>query len=353
VRRVIRLRFLPLLLGLFAVSSLSAGDVPPLAPVSPLWIGSLRPGGLEFTEGQGWTFSLSTAYGNSFSISHAVQTAHLELDGPGAPLSREAFDEAAQGSSAIHAVDIETWRTDFEASFMAPSGYFGGGRIPVFRVGGTPLDSWAEEVHSWIGVTNAGREYFPGEESLFALSSGAVTVMDMEDQGPRALSLDLWGGRQWRTQHGIRQRVWLAASVPISEMESYRHHGTGLGLRWMAEHSFRYMELSGGLGWTLQGGEVAGGAKAADTFHAWLGLVLPLGHGVEAGLLLRSDGSVYRHACPDRAGRDTGEFSVGLGIELSEKLKLQLALGEDFPGMGLPPDFSIQASLRWHDGWSL
>lgn len=342
------LRFFLLFL-LFALSVPEAGELPPLSAVSPLWIGGLRPEGLEFDLSgvPGWSFSLGLAYGNSFSMSSAVLDTHRSMDGTGRSLSREAFEAAAASNTAIHAVDIESLRVDLEVLYNSPSGFFGGARIPAWSIGGTSLDGWPEMVHSWIGVSNAGREDFPEGRSFFGLSDGGESLIIDQSAGLRPLSMDLWGGRRWELDHHNRLRAWLSASLPLVDLSDWGSRDFSWGLRWMAVHDFQGAELSAGLGWSSQGGRLPAGAAAADSFHVWMGLSVDLGKGFEAGFLARSDNSLYRRESPDRPGRDSGEFSVGLSCPLSAEMRLKLALGEDFPGMGLPPDFSIQTALVW------
>lgn len=320
-----------------------------MAAVSPLWLGSLRPEGLEFVQGDapGWTLALSMAYGNSFSMSPGVLEAHRLLDGAGGELSREAIRNSTLYGKESYALDAETLRVDLEALYTSNTGFFGGMRMQSWKFGGTSLDGWPPQVHSWIGVGNAGRDDFPEGETFFGLISEGRVVTVEREAGLRMVSFDVWAGRVWKLGRRTQHRLWLSASIPLAEASEWRSGSFNSGVRWMAERSFDGFEFDGGVGWTRQGGRVAGGGPAADTFHAWLGLSVDLGRGVDANLLLRSDGSVYRDVVEGRVGRDSGEFSVGLGIPLSKKLRLETALGEDFPGMGMPPDFSIQTSIRW------
>ena len=64
-------------------------------------------------------------------------------------------------------------------------------------------------------------------------------------------------------------------------------------------------------------------------------------------MMFRLDDSVFADVDPGKAGRATGEFAIGFGAPLCQSLRLQLVLGEDFPGMGMAPDFSIQGAMVW------
>lgn len=337
---------------LLCVPSTQASQLPPLLSVSPLWISSLRPEGMEFDTDRtpGWSLALNLAYGNNFSMSPEVLGAHRQIDGTGQALSREAFEEAARSGTAIHAIDVESLRMDFEALFRWRSGAFVGARIPSWRIGGTALDPWPERVHSWIGVDSAGRDEFLQGRTFFGLSGDHGNSIIEHGLSPRMVSLDLWAGWRWELGHQCWHRGWVSTSLPLADLSPWGSRHLSWGLRWMAGHRFAWGEFSGGLGWSSEGGHLPTGGHPANSFHSWLGLSIDLGKGFEGGIMLRSDGSVYRDEDPGRVGRDSGEFSVGLSLPLAKNSRLQLAFGEDFPGMGLPPDFSLQTSLVWQLG---
>lgn len=349
-RPTVRLHQIFLMILLLSVPGLQAGRLPPLLSVSPLWISSLRPEGMEFDTDStpGWSLSLNLAYGNNFSMSPEVLDNHRQIDGIGQALSREAFEEAARSGAAIHAMDVECLRMDFEALFRRPSGSFFGAGIHTWRIGGTALDAWPERVHSWIGVNHAGRDEFPQGHTFFGLLGDHGNSIIEHGLSPKLVSLNLWAGRRWELGHQYWHRGWISASLPLGDLSPWGARDLSWGLRWMGGHEFAWGEFSGGLGWSFESGRLPTGGYPANSVHSWLGVSIDVGKGCEAGLLVRSDSSVYRHEAPGRVGRDSGEFSVGLSLPLATNFRLQLALGEDFPGMGLPPDFSLQTSLVWH-----
>jgi len=344
----------PAILGLLLAGILlpeASAEVPPLAAVSPLRIGVLQPQGLELQlEGDpGWSCAFSTAYGNSFSFSPEVLEAHRIIDGRGRPMSPEAFEFAVRNfpGADLYAVDAEVLRIDLEVSFQALSGFFAGGRLSSFELGGTGLDSWPESLHSFLGIDDNGREAFPRGETFIGTAPAGESWMVSDEESLRPVSIEIWGGRRWELGKQAWHRAWISFGIPLSEMHGFGARKPSIGIRWMAGRSFSALSVYGGLGFSLGGGDAGTLGNAENCFHYWAGLSLPLGKDVDAELMARIDDSPFERVDPGKAGRSTGEFAVGLSFPLSQPLRLALALGEDFPGMGLPPDFSLQCRLLW------
>ena len=331
--------------------SVAAQEPAPLAAVSPLWVGHLRPEGLELddTRTRGWIFALSFAYGNTFSTAGEVIDIHNDLDGPGEPLSREVFDRTREvfPERDVYSIDTEIGRLDLEAMWSGAE-WFAGVRAPIVSVGGSPMDSWATWMHDFLGVSNAGRDFFPERRTVVALApvDGGDWWID-DDQGFRLTAVTGWGGRRWAVgDHGFH-RLWATISTAVGGNDPWGDGGFSTGLRWAFGSRSDSLGWYGGLGWTVQGGDAGTLGKAADTFHAWLGGDISLGKNWALLALFRADGSVFADVDPGKAGRTTGEFALGFAAPLGEAWRLRMVLGEDFPGMGIPPDFSIQAAVVW------
>ncbi|MEN8163173.1 MAG: DUF3187 family protein [Acidobacteriota bacterium] len=328
-----------------------AQEAAPLSAVSVLWAGHLRPEGLEMQAagGEGWAFSVSYAYGNSFFASPEIIETHNEIDGSGADLSDEALDQARYlwPEANLYLIDAETSRFDFEAGYSSGR-WFGGVRVPVWSIGGTHLDGLPSGTHDFLGVSNSGREFFPeGQNLVFLNPVGTRSWSFDEKQSARVMGLTGWAGRRWPVGEDGGHRLWVALSVPIDDDEPWGDAGSSAGVRWSISNRWGGLGLYGGLGWTFQGGEAGTLGGAADTFHAWGGVDISLGKRWALLTMFRIDDSVFADVDPGKAGRATGEFAIGFAAPLGKSVRLQLVLGEDFPGMGMPPDFSIQGGVIW------
>lgn len=336
---------------MLCVSGVAAQEAPFLAAVSPLWAGHLRPEGLEMQDvgPEGWTFSASYAYGNTFFSSPEIIEAHTEIDGIGSDLTQEAIERAQYlwPDADLFMIDTETSRFDIEARY-ASTRWYGGVRVPVWSFGGTHLDGWPSGTHNVLGVSNNGREYFPEGRTVVALNpSGGQSWSFDGNQSARVMQLTGWAGRRWSIGENGGHRVWVTLSAPIEDDGPWGDRGTSGGVRWAVTNRWGGLGLYGGLGWTFQGGDAGTLGSASDTFHAWGGLDISLGKNWALLTMFRFDDSVFADVDPGKAGRTTGEFAIGFAAPLGESLRLQLVLGEDFPGMGMAPDFSIQGGLIW------
>ena len=161
------------------------------------------------------------------------------------------------------------------------------------------------------------------------------------------MQLTGWGGWHWSVGESGEQRAWVTVSAPLDDNGPWGDRGSSGGVRWVISNRWSGLGLYGGLGWTFQGGEAGTLGDAADTFHAWAGADISLGRNWALLVMFRVDDSVFADVDSGKAGRTTGEFAIGFSAPLGESVRLQLVLGEDFPGMGMAPDFSIQGGVVW------
>lgn len=346
------IRIAAVMTALLASLPLVAQEMPPLVSVSPLWAGFLRPEGLELQrpEGQGWHFAVGFAYGNTAQYSPEVVYAHDASSGVGSALDTETVNSARElwPTADIFAVDTEVLRFDLEARYSFVSRWEVGIRLPVWKLGGTIADEWPSWLHDAIGVSNNGRDSFPNGQTFIALRPQSGGSWDLtEETSAEILGASLWGARSWGIGENGWHRLWLTVSAPGSDSDAFGEMGWGTGLRWAVGAQSGGVGYYGGVGWTKQGGQAASLGDAADTFHAWLGVSASLGKGWSAEAMFRADGSPFADVDDGKAGRSTGEFAIGLSVALGSQVRWHLALGEDFPGMGMNPDFSIQSSLRF------
>jgi len=328
-----------------------AQEAPPLAAVSPLWVGHLRPEGLELENVGvgGWTISVAFAYGNSFFVSPEIAETHAEVNGIGAVLTQDVLDQARSKwpQADLLSVDTEGSRFDVEVGY-ASGRWFAGMRVPIWRFGGTRLDGWPTGTHDLLGVSNNGREYFPeGRTTVVLMPNGGGMWSFEGSRSFQLMGVTGWGGVRWSFWDGGHQRFWFAFSAPVGSDGPWGERGWNGGPRWSISKGWGGLGLYGGLGWTHQGGAAGTLGDAADTFHGWGGIDASLGKDWAFLTMFRIDDSVFAEVCSGKAGRTTGEFAIGFAAPLGPRVRFQLILGEDFPGMGMPPDFSIQGRVVW------
>ncbi len=323
-------------------------------PMLPLDLPHASPHGLELLPPPApgrWHLALSTAYGNTFTTTHQVARSHLAVDEPGAGLSPSAvtYAEVNWPRDVVYFLDAEVVRVEAEATRGLGNGWAVGVRLPWWRLGGTGLDPLPEQVHRVLGITAPGRELYPhGENVVLVRTPDRATLV--LGGGERHLgNLTGWVLRELPSTGRLRHRLRVSVIAPTGAATPLGAPGWDVGLGWEGELRLGPGFAGGGIGWTHLGGVTVLGGPAADTWHAWMSLALPLTSGVGLGLLARTDGSPLASAGADRLGDPRGTFALGPTFKIRRGLDLQLALGEDIPGVGVTPDFSIQARLLWHD----
>lgn len=318
----------------------------PLTPTHPVALEGTRPGGLELVVATVPAVAATLAYGNTFRMSDAVHRAHLEIDGRGSPLSDAAVRQAVIASGKAWAFDTEVLRCDLEA--VAPLGgrWFVGGRLSAWTIGGTGLDGVARAWHDVIGVHDA-RDRYPDGETVARLATGRYDASLAAESGWTVGRVTAWTGVALATaDQPIGNRLWLTAAVPTSSRIG--RSGVDLGLRWMGVREIGPFRLFGGAGTTrLAPGDWPAAREHRWAWHGWAGLDWSLTPRWGAGLWARLDSSALDSSIEGRPAADSAELAVGLRWAAGPATELAVALGEDFPGMGLAPDFSLQVRLLW------
>lgn len=335
-------------LAVTIVASVSgAQTLPPLTPLLPTALASARPHGLELasTVPPGLTWSMTLAYGNAFAAADEVHSAHQATGQIGEPLSDAAWDAAVASRDGLTtwAVDLEMMRLDLEAAIGFAGGLSTGLRAPVWWSAETPLDSWPGRWHRAIGVGDAGRELYADRRSVFRLARGE-TQLDLSGAvDPELGDLSAWAAWSLPAWGPLEPRAWVSVTIPTGG--DFGAGGWAGGLRWGAALDLGRVRLDGGLGLTVVE-DVPGPWPASNPlWHAWIGGDLRLSGRWSFGLLARSDASAYRESLSDRPASASAELAIGPSIRIADAVWIQVALGEDFPGMGLAPDFSIQTRL--------
>ncbi len=325
---------------------------PPLAPVLPFDLPHAVPHGLELLPPPGagrWRLALTTAYGNTFSGTHQVARSHLAVDDPGTPLSPGALAcaELNWPNDVFYLLDTEVVRLELEAARGLGHGWSAGARLPWWRLGGTGLDSLPQQVHRTLGIAAPGRELYPDGQSLVVVRIPGRGSVVLSSEERRLGNLTAWFARDLPPTGRLRHRLRVSVSAPTAGTTPLGAPGWDVGLGWDGELDLGRVTVEGGLAWTRQGGTTVLGEDAADTWHTWGSLTLPVTSRLGAGFIARLDSSPLRNAEAGRLGDPRATFALGPTFQLSPSLLLQLALGEDVPGVGVTPDFSVQTRLLW------
>jgi len=330
--------------ALAALAVASAAEPPPLLATHPLAVAGARPAGLELLapDRERWTLSLTLAYGNSFAVDEDVHRAHLDVDGPGRPLSDDALAVAA-ARGARYAIDAETVVTALEATGPVGRRLYAGVRLPWWRIGGTAVDPLPRRWHELLGIGDGGRDLYPDGETVVWMP-GSDRALSLSDPVSGMGDVAAWLGRTFPAGR-LEHRIWLAATAPTGSHPLLDGDGLRLGLRWATAWSGRRWSLSGGLGVTGGSGDTVLGGPRRTTGHGWLAAGLEVGDRLRLDGLVRVDGSPYSDLHGPPADQVTAELAVGATVRLGPRHRLQLALGEDRPVRGFVPDFSVQVRL--------
>lgn len=324
----------------------AAADPPPLSPLHPFALGAGRPSGLELASPDDhWVCSVQIAYGNSFRADDGVVAAHALVDGAGGPLSDLAFDTAAAADAdrTTWMVDAETVRLDLEVQRSWGSRAFIGGRLSTWRLGGTFLDALPERWHDLIGFGRDGRELFPNRATQIRVSRNGRSLETSTASCWQLGDATLWGGLRLPGRGRWHHRTWLAATLPGGA--DFGAAGPAAGLRWAGLLELDDATWFGGVGWTVLGRGSWPADRTRTTWHAWAGFDRALGRRWGAGVVARADDSQFRDRLDGRPAARSAQLALGPWFLLSDVTTLHLSLGEDFPGMGSSPDFSVHARV--------
>ncbi|MCP4896334.1 MAG: DUF3187 family protein [bacterium] len=317
----------------------------PHLPVQPFQLMHPRPFGLELVapEPGTWHLGLSYAYGNTQHTSELVATLHsvgFQTAQAFDPGIGELIADTWPFAHAYH-IDLEVQALQFEAVRSFGDRWDVGVRVPWLIVGPTPIDGLPSWWHRSLGFPNGTRDFFPGSESTLFLSHDGhrITEIDLDVRGLG--NVDIWLGRSFLLVGATSHRAWLTISAPTADLDGLGESAWRTGLRWAIAIPIGPTHLDAGIGWTSGGGHTPTG-RAASAWHLWSSLTIPVSRRISLGIFARADSSPFRDDTDGQLGHTTAEFSLGASLRLGNATLLQLAVGEDFPGMGLNPDFSIQ-----------
>ncbi len=341
-------------MALLAAGSALAQAPPPLIEVQPVTQGLLRPQGLEIVQpprSGAWTFSLSTAYGNTFSATHQIPDAHVIVDGRKNPLTMTAFDYAVHvwPHDTFYFIDAEVIRTDLQAAYSPTSRLSVGLDIPWLTWGGTGLDTLADHVHTLIGTTLGARPDFPYGDTRVVLKRGSRLFYADRPPGSGLGNISAWLSLRLGTWRGWTHRAMIEIKAPTEASAILGGDDWDWGLRWAIGRKLGSIRLDGGLGWTHLGSGVPTLENPTSTWHLWCATALEVWPWMDVDAMIRIDTSPYWHQASGQLHKAALEMAIGPAFLLSPNLDLQTALGENIPAIGIAPDFSIQLRLLWHD----
>lgn len=349
MRRTVLLVVLQLLC---LTTAAGAQELLPLLDVQPIQVFHLRPEGMELSVPPppgSWRFAVTWNYGNSWASTHQIPDAHISLDPPGSPLSRNAVAaaEAAWPGETSFFIDTELQRLEVEAVWSPASGWSVGAGLPWLVWDGTTLDVIPDHLHEFMGVSRGLRPYFPTRQSVVYVATGTRSFfLDRPPQAGQG-SLHLWVAREIGRSGSWSHRFVLAVKAPTAKVTELGGDAWDWGARWAVRGKAGPLTLDAGLGWSRLGGGAPTIDRATDAWHLWSAARIHLFGGVDAAVIVRGDTSVYWHQAAGRLTKASLEMGFGPVIRLGEHVDLALTFGENLPAIGLAPDFSLHAGIVW------
>ncbi len=227
--------------------------------------------------------------------------------------------------------------------------------LPVAHTSGGFLDSFIIGWHDFFGFPDQERQLVPNDRYRVDATRNGVTAMQVE-----AASLELMDvpmHLKWAVLPAVDGGFGLALRASLEAPTGDQRAGFGNGgLDWggsvLAEWRPGPVAVHAHLGHAF----VATPDRAAlaglayqDVGSGGLGVVLPLGAGLEALGQVEWETSTLRELGFDRAARDQVLLWVGARADLGRGFALECAIGEDLAGF-VAPDFTAFAGVSWQPG---
>jgi len=340
-----------LLLALARAAAAQLGGTWPAPSPDPLRAASL-PLELDAVAGRpatGWSLAAEAAYFNTWYLSWHPSAIHRELGRAGLPLDAGELREleTRHPGDAIYFADLEGWRANLRVAYSSPSGVVATLDVPWFDATGPHWDAVAEEFHATVQSGPGGRDLFPrGRNALYVRGAGGAVVerlagLDASGIGDAALTLGLPAGRALGAEH----RVAVALEAPTGDEDSLRGSGGwDLGARWSATWRRRRSEVTAAVGYTrLDGDGGLLGAARDDTWHAACSYRVALGARWQGRVIGRLDGSPLAGFTDAKPGDPAFYLTLGVRRETGAGW-VAFDLGENYPLVGVAPDYSFHVS---------
>jgi len=294
-----------------------------------------------------WRLVLDTAYFNLWGAADGVAAVR---DARG--LRREPVTPEQLREAETFFPDDRLWLADLEGVSTRLSLARGLGRgwtatltVPWLEIGRPAWDGVAERWHEVTGLPDADRDLFPRGASLLYLRGSGDTLerLDLGGGGLGDVSLALSAplGRRFGAEH----RAVVSLQAPTGDDATLRGSGSwDAAVQWLAVWRRETFAAIAGAGLSRNRGRLLGVA-AAD---GWQLLA-----GADGRLWGRLHGTfraqLERAPLAALAAGDATEPALCLRFGIAAPLVgarwLAFELGQDWPGIGLAPDFSFH--LAW------
>ena len=306
---------------------------------------------------RGWQVSAEAAYFNTWYLSWHPGAIHEELGRAGLPLTSDELRtlEQRHPDDAIHFTDLEGWRANVRLQYAFAKGIVTTLDVPWVDTTGPHWDAIAEEFHASVESGPGGRDLFPrGRNAVYVRGADGAALerldgLDGSGIGDVALTLAAPLGRALGAEH----RLALAVEAPTGDQDTLRGSGGwDTGVRWAGTWRWTRSELVAALGYTRldDGGSFLGVARD-DTWHAACSYRVALGGRWQGRVIGRLDGSPLAGFTDAKPGDPGFYLTLGVRRDLGDGW-IALDLGENYPLVGVTPDYSLHLSggVRLGDG---
>jgi len=296
-------------------------------------------------------WSLSAAYGSSFSKTWHAATVHRELGRAGRPFSREEaeFIHGRFPGDAVVFIDAELLRSAIRGRVGLTETLSVSAEVPVVSFSSFTWDSAVEGFHSALGISQAGRSAFArGGHSIVLQRPGRE--VHFSDRGARTRLGDVSLTLSWRAPPAGSLR--FGADAAIKTPTGTRADLAGSG-SWDAG-LLLFARLPAGR-WSI------GAESALVVPGAWrsfrgistapFGRVLllahcPLGRRTGVGASVAYEQSALRENGLGDASRAGMEAAIGLEWRATPRVFARLTLIENIPGLGDRADVGLALSMH-------
>lgn len=293
-----------------------------------------------------WRVTVETAYFNLWGVADGLIAVRAASDLHREPVTAEQLREAETyfPDDRLWLVDLEGIRTQVTVARGLGRGWTLAVAVPWQQVGAPGWDAIAEEWHDLMSLPNAHRDRFPRGASQVYLRGKGPTVerLDLEGRalGDTTLSLSASLG-QWL---GAEQRAVVAVQAPTGDDARLSgSDGWDVAAQWLAAWRGERFGALVGVGLTRNAGRFLG-VDPIDGWQVLAGADARLWGNVEATYTVQLERSPLERLDAGDATEPALFMRYGIAGRLPGGARVAFDLGQDWPGLGIAPDYSFHLS---------
>ncbi|MCK5379637.1 MAG: DUF3187 family protein, partial [Acidobacteria bacterium] len=335
-----------------ATNASMSQDFPPHRPLSmpdPIRAASL-PFDLSFpapTADGRWNVTAGLAWFNTWSTVWELTQVHQDFgfDNTTTPIPAEFRTlEDQYPSEQFHFIDIEGNLLELSATRGLPGGWSIGVRVPWMTIGRPKWDGFIDQWHSWFGLTNSNRNFFPRSENLLYIRGrdGVIEEVELGGSGLGDISVSL--ATPGLELIGGRHRAVVALEAPTGKTGTLRGSGGwDLGLRLKSTWTWRRSRLQAAAGFNVldDHGDLLG-IPRADTWFAGTSYEFRLGRRWTATAAASFESSPLADFTDGEAGEPALFRVLALALDLGPGWLAEMQYGTNKDGMGIAPDTAFR-----------